>query len=154
MSSDGNSYEALNEDLSTEYLIIGGGIAGITTLYLLTEAGLNVSLIDANRIGFGTSGRNTGKATAQHGYIYSRIEKNYGIEKAKDYYRINSKAIDFIDETARKYNIDCQFKRLPAYLFTTDSEYVEKLKKEFEMYQKIGIDCSYEEKIPDRKSVV
>ncbi|MGI6049857.1 MAG: FAD-dependent oxidoreductase [Acetivibrionales bacterium] len=148
LDSNENSYEALNEDLSTEYLIIGGGIAGVTALYLLTEAGLNPVLIDANRIGYGTSGRNTGKATAQHGYVYSRIERNYGIEKAKDYYRINSKAIDFIEEMSRKYNIDCQFKRLPAYLFTTDNEYAEKLKREFEIYQEIGIDSSFEEKIP------
>lgn len=148
LSSEGKTYDALNQDISTDYLVIGGGLAGITCLYMLTKAGKNVTLIDANRIGYGTTGRNTGKATAQHGYIYSRIEKNYGLEKAKQYYEINTKAIQFIEDCTKQYNIDCQFKRLPAYLFTKDETYVEKLEKEFELYQEIGIDCSFVKDIP------
>lgn len=148
LSSEGKSYETLNEDISTDYLVIGGGLAGITCLYMLTKAGLNVSLIDASRIGYGTTGRNTGKATAQHGYIYSRIEKNYGLEKAKEYYDINTKAIQFIEDRTKEFNIDCQFKRLPAYIFTQDSDYVSKLEKEFELYQQMGLDCSFEKEVP------
>ncbi|MCX7773708.1 MAG: FAD-dependent oxidoreductase [Clostridia bacterium] len=148
LSSEGESYEPLTEDLSTDYLIIGGGLVGITTLYLLTKAGLKASLIDATRIGYGTSGRNTGKATAQHGYIYSRIEKNYGFEKAKQYYTINAKAMQFIEDVSKEYGIDSQFKKLPAYLFTQDEDYVDKLKKEFDLYQRMGIDSSFEKEIP------
>lgn len=147
-SSEGRSFDALKEDISTDHLIIGGGITGITCLYLLSKAGLDVSLIDANRVGFGTSGRNTGKATAQHGYIYSRIEGKYDIEWAKLYYKANSEAIDFIENVAREHNIDCQFKRLPAYLFTQDEDYAGKLEREFEICRQIGADCSFEREIP------
>ncbi len=148
LSSEGKTYEPLKEDLATDYLIIGGGLAGITCLYMLTKAGLNVSLIDANRIGYGSSGRNTGKATAQHDDIYSKIEKNYGLDKAKQYYHINTNAIQFIEDRTKEDHIDCQFKRLPAYLFTQDTGYVEKMEKEFDLYQKLGIDCSFEKELP------
>lgn len=148
LSSEGKQYETLNEDYSTDFLVIGGGLTGVTCLFLLSREGYNATLIDANRIGYGSSGRNTGKATVQHGYIYSRIEKKYGFEKAKQYYEINNKAIQFIEDMTRQYNIDCQFKRLPAYLFTRDENFVEKLKEEFAIYQKLGLDCSYEKELP------
>ncbi len=147
-SSEQRNFDSLKEDITTDYLIIGGGITGITCLYLLTKAGLNAVLIDANRVGYGTTGRNTGKATAQHGYIYSRIEKRYGLEWAKKYYKANSEAIDFIENVSKQHNIDCQFKRLPAYLFTQDESFVGKLEKEFEIYQQMGLDCSFEKEIP------
>ena len=67
LSAEGGNYDALNEDISTDYLIIGGGLTGVTCLYMLTKAGLQATLIDAGKIGYGTTGRNTGKATAQHG---------------------------------------------------------------------------------------
>jgi glycine/D-amino acid oxidase-like deaminating enzyme/nitrite reductase/ring-hydroxylating ferredoxin subunit len=148
LSSEGKTYETLDQDHSTDYLVIGGGLLGVTCLYLLSKAGQDVTLIDANRIGYGTSGRNTGKLTAQHGNIYSSIEKNYGIEKAKEYYKINMRAIQFIEDRIKEFNIDCQFKRLPAYLYTQDSSSVAKLDKEFDLYQRIGIDCSYEKEAP------
>jgi glycine/D-amino acid oxidase-like deaminating enzyme/nitrite reductase/ring-hydroxylating ferredoxin subunit len=84
----------------------------------------------------------------QHGIIYTKIEKNYGFEKAKQYYDINTKAIDFIEERSKEFGPDCQFKRLPAYMFTQDTYYQDTLEKEFELYQRLGIDCSYETAIP------
>ena len=148
LSSQGKTYESLSEDHVTDFLVIGGGITGVTCLYLLTKAGLKATLIDANRIGYGTTGRNTGKASAQQDYIYSRIEKNYGLDKARQYYQINTKAIQFIEDVSKESRIDCQFKRLPAYLFTQDTASVDKLANEFEIYQKLGIDSSYEKEIP------
>jgi len=147
-SAEGRTYDALNEDHTTDYLVIGGGITGVTCLYLLTKSGLDATLIDANRIGYGTTGRNTGKATVQQGYIYSNIEKRYGIEKAREYYEINVRAIQFIEDVSRECGIDCQFKRLPAYLFTQDEASLGKLKREYEICQKLGMDCSYETQIP------
>ncbi len=148
LSAEDQKYDEMTEDISADYLIIGGGLTGITCLYLLTKAGLQAVLIDANRIGCGTTGRNTGKVTAQHGIIYSRIEKNYGLEKAKQYYNINNKAIDFMEERSGEFGVDCQFKRLPAYMFTQDTYYQSNLEKEYEIYQEIGIDCSFRKEIP------
>ncbi len=153
ISSEGKRREALRENMDCDYLIIGGGLTGLTCLYFLSKEGLNPVLIDAGRIGYGSTGRNTGKVTCQHGYIYSRIAKKYGLEKAARYYEINNKAIGFIEKLSQDLNIDCQFKRLPAYLFTRDSYFVSKLQKEYELYQKLSIDCSYEKDIPVPVSV-
>ena len=67
--------KVLDEDISTDYLIVGGGIVGLTTAFLLAKEKLSVTLLDADRIGYGATGRNTGKVTTMHN-SYAKIEKN------------------------------------------------------------------------------
>ncbi|MEO7559481.1 MAG: FAD-binding oxidoreductase [Nitrosospira sp.] len=52
-------FPGLREKLETEVCVIGGGIAGLTTAYLLSREGKAVVLIDAGRIGEGETGRTT-----------------------------------------------------------------------------------------------
>jgi ribulose 1,5-bisphosphate synthetase/thiazole synthase len=62
-------YEALLNDLSVDVAIVGGGITGLTTAYLLKRSGVKVAVLEKNRIGSGTTGGTTGKVTSQHGLI-------------------------------------------------------------------------------------
>ena len=80
-SSKGKTYKSLQENINTNCAIVGGGIVGITTAYLLAKSGVDVVLVDADKIGYGSSGRNTGKVTSQHDVIYSKIIKKYGATK-------------------------------------------------------------------------
>lgn len=143
LSSNSKEYKTLKENIKTNCLIIGGGIVGVTSAYLLAKSGMEVVLVDSDKIGFGSSGRNTGKITSQHGIIYSKLNKKYGIESATSYYEINNKALDLIENIIKENNIDCSFERLPAYIFTGDENYIEELKEEYNICKKLGIDCSY-----------
>ena len=58
-----------------DLIILGGGIVGLTTAFLLAKEKLSVTLLDADRIGYGATGRNTGKVTTMHN-SYAKIEKN------------------------------------------------------------------------------
>ncbi len=68
-------------------------------------------LVEADKIGYGTSGRNTGKVTCQHDIFYSKIEKKYGLDKAKSYYNANNEALNLVEQIIEENNIKCDFKR-------------------------------------------
>ena len=143
LSSKSKEYKKLNEDIETECLIVGGGITGITTAYLLAKKGVDVTVVDSYKIGYGASGRNTGKLTAQHDDFYSKIEKKYGFDTAKLYYEANSKALNLVESIIKENNISCHFERVPAYIFTEDISYVQDIKDEYDTCKKIGIECEY-----------
>ena len=108
-SENKKNYESLNHDINTDYLIIGGGIAGLTTAYLLAKANKNVTIVEADEIGYGASGRNTGKVTSQHGLIYSNIKNKYSSEKARLYYDANEEGLKLVKHIIEENNIDCNF---------------------------------------------
>lgn len=143
LSSKGKNYKSLQENINTKCAIIGGGIVGVTTAYLLAKNGVDVVIVESDKIGYGSSGRNTGKVTTQHDIIYSKINKKYGEESAKLYYEINNKAFNLIEDIIKENNIECNFKRVPSYIFTENEYYLEDLIEEYKTCKKLGIDCDY-----------
>ncbi|MFZ3591083.1 FAD-dependent oxidoreductase [Bacillus sp. DJP31] len=133
------SFAKLSEDMSVDVAIIGGGISGITTAYLLSKQGLKVALIEAGKLLNGTTGHTTAKVTAQHGLIYDEFIQHFGEEKAKLYYEANTEALHFIKRTAHELRIDCDFIEDDAYIYTNSDQYVSKMEKEAEAYLKLGI---------------
>ena len=71
------SFEALNKNIKTDVLIIGGGITGILTAHCLQQAGVNYILVEADTICSGITKNTTAKITSQHGLIYYNIAKKY-----------------------------------------------------------------------------
>ena len=146
-STSETNYPTLEKDIKVDIAIIGGGITGITTAFLLKNEGFKIALIEADKIAQGTSGHTTAYVTSQHDIIYSDLIKRMGIEKAKQYADANEGAIDFIENTVKKYNIDCEFYRLPAYIYTTDENYIETIKAEAKAAKSLGIKAKYIEKL-------
>lgn len=147
-STPETDYSALAEDLSVDVAIVGGGMTGITSAYLLKKEGYKVAILDAGRIAHGTSGHTTAKITSQHGLVYNKILKSLGREHAKQYADSNESAIHFIADLIKEKNISCDFSWQPAYVFTQDDNYVDKIQKEVETASDLGIIASYLEEIP------
>ena len=80
------SFPALDHDLETDVLIIGGGLCGVLCAYRLQEAGVRYALIEAGRICRGVTARTTAKLTSQHGLIYHDLLRRLGPERARQYY--------------------------------------------------------------------
>ena len=137
------TFPHLSENIKTEVAVIGAGITGITTAYLLAKEGMKVVLIDSGSVLNGTTGHTTAKVTAQHDLIYDELINNFGVEKARLYYESNNKALQFINETVQTYKIDCNFTNEDSYLYTTTNNGLRNLTKEYEAYQKLNIPCDY-----------
>ena len=146
-STNETNYKALEKDIKVDIAIIGGGITGITTALLLKNEGFKVALIEADKIAQATTGHTTAYVTSQHDIIYSNLISSMGIEKAKQYADANEGAIDFIENMVKKYNIDCDFCRLPAYIYTTDENYIDTIKAEVEAAKSVGIKAKYVENL-------
>lgn len=142
-SENKENYESLNNDINTDCLIVGGGIAGLTTAYLLAKENKKVTIVEADEIGFGASGRNTGKVTSQHGLIYSIIEKEYSSEKARLYYDANEEGLKLIKNIIEENHIDCNFKVVPSFVYTEEEKYIKDIKKEYEICKELKIPCEY-----------
>lgn len=93
-TTDLPAFPKLAEDISTDVAVVGGGITGITTAYLLSNAGYKVTLLEAGEILSGTTGFTSAKISAQHGLIYHHLIKHFGQEQARLYYRSNSEAMN------------------------------------------------------------
>ncbi|WP_226003017.1 FAD-dependent oxidoreductase [Paenibacillus sp. BJ-4] len=147
-STDIPSFPKLSGDIQVDVAIVGAGITGITTAYLLSKKGLKVAVVDAGRMLHGTTGHTTAKITAQHDLIYSEFLSHFGKEKTRLYYDANHDALQFIKQTVEEYNIDCQFTEEDAYVYTCADTYVEKIAAEYKAYEELGIPGSYVEQTP------
>ncbi|MED4202428.1 FAD-dependent oxidoreductase [Neobacillus mesonae] len=141
-------FESLNEDLSVDVAIVGAGITGITAAYLLTKEGLKVAVLEADQVLNGTTGHTTAKLTAQHNIIYDEFINHFGEEKAKLYYESHMSAIQFVENKVNEKGIDCDFSKQDAFVYATTEEYREKLRTEWEAYQRLGIDGALKDTIP------
>ena len=131
-------------DVRTDVLIIGGGIAGILTAYLLHEKGVKYVLVEKGRICSGTTGNTTAKITFQHGLIYDKILKSDGTEAARKYLAANRAAFDKYAELCGK--TDCEYEIKDNYVYSTDDR--RKLEKEVEALEKIGYIADLCENVP------
>lgn len=147
-STPKTDYPSLKEDISIDIAIVGGGMTGITSAYLLKKEGYKVALIDAGRIIYGTSGHTTAKITSLHGLIYNKISNNLGRDRAKQYADSNEYAIAFISNLIKEKNIDCDFSWQSSYVYTQEDKYVEEIQKEVETASALGIKAFYLDDIP------
>lgn len=141
-------FETLTHDLSTDVLVVGAGIAGLTAAYCLLKAGRQVTLIEDGFIGSGESGRTTAHLTCALDDRYYEIEKTFGEEESRKAAESHAAAIDWIEKTVKEEQIDCNFERVNGYLFIHPSDSKENLQKEFEATRKAGLPTEWMENIP------
>lgn len=141
-------FNKLIQDTEVDVAIVGGGITGITTGYLLAKEGVKVAIIEAGRILNGTTGHTTAKITAQHGLIYDELISHLGEEKAKLYYDAQMDALSFVRNTINELNISCDFSDQDAFIYAVSDEYDSKVRTEADAYSKLGIDGELVSGIP------
>ncbi len=139
-------FEELKEDLNADVCIIGGGLTGLTTAYYLKNSGLNVVLLEKDKICNHTSGNTTAKITRQHNLFYKYLIDSKGKEFAKQYLKANEEAIKNIETIIKNENIECDFEYQDSYVFTQKLEEVTKIKDEVEALNSIGFESEFVEK--------
>ncbi|GGF03230.1 FAD-dependent oxidoreductase [Flavobacterium limi] len=137
-----------NQDIHTDVLIIGGGIAGLTTAYKLLRAGKKAVIVEDGFIGSGETGRTTAHLTCSLDDRYYFLENTFGKEAAKLAAESHAAAIDEIEKIVTDLNIDCSFKRVNGYLFLHPTDKEENLEKEFQATQRAGLQTTLLKGIP------
>ncbi|MGV1055024.1 FAD-dependent oxidoreductase [Clostridium perfringens] len=137
--------EALNKDIKTDVLVIGAGIAGILTAYMLKQKGRDVVVIDAAEIASGNTKNTTAKITSQHDLIYSKLITEFGEEKARQYAKANELAIKKYKEIIEDKRIECDFEEKSAYVYSLNE--VDVLKEEAKVAKNLGIDAEFVQEV-------
>jgi glycine/D-amino acid oxidase-like deaminating enzyme len=134
-----SKFESLKEDLETDILVIGGGIAGLTTAYCLAHEGKQVILIEDGYIGSGESGRTTGHLSYALDDRYYELERIFGEQGSALAANSHMTAIQWISRTIKRHQIECHFKEVDGYLFLHPSDTVENLEKEYHATHRAGL---------------
>lgn len=137
-------FPTLMEDKKTDVLIIGGGIAGVLTVYLLKKAGVDCVLVEKERICSGVTGNTTAKITLQHGLCYHKIVKSYGVEAAQMYYAANKEALETFKRLCE--GKDCDFKLQDNFVYSVSDR--KKLEREMTALENIGCPAELFEHLP------
>lgn len=132
-------FRPLDTDLIADVCIVGAGIAGLSTAYLLAKEGKNVVILDDGRICSGQTERTTAHLANAIDDRYYEIERMHGQHGAQMAAESHTAAIDFIEQTVLDEAIDCDFERLDGYLFLGKNDTVETLNKELEAAQRAGL---------------
>jgi len=139
---------ALDESIEPDVCIIGGGIAGLTTAYLLAKEGKRIVVIDDGTIGGGETSRTTAHlSNALDDRIY-RVEEWHGADKARLAVASHARAIDEIERIINEEQIDCDFLRVDGFLIEAeDGE--DDLNEELEAAHRAGFtEVEFAEKAP------
>lgn len=128
------SFPKLFNDIHTDVLIIGGGISGILTAYLLTQNGINCVIAEKDRICSGTTRNTTAKITIQHGLIYHKIIKSAGVEAARKYLAANENAFAKYAELCS--GIKCDYEIKDNYVYSTNDR--KAIEDELSAFSSIG----------------
>ncbi|MCC2645182.1 MAG: oxidoreductase [Burkholderiales bacterium] len=128
----------LNANISVDVCIIGAGIAGLTTAYMLQKQGKSVAVLEAWDLASGETSRTTAHITAVLDDRFFNLEAKFGKDNAILAAQSHSAAIDQIEEIVKQENIDCDFERVDGYLVALSKDQLDDFKKEKQAVKEVG----------------
>lgn len=141
---------SLKKKEKTDVCIVGAGIAGMSCAYHLCKTGKSVIVLDDGRIGGGETERTTAHISNAFDDRYYVLEGIHGKKAAKLTAQSHTAAIDFIEQTVKSEKIDCNFLRLPGYLFVPPGESTDVIDKELRAANQAGLSgVKRLDKVPD-----
>ncbi len=140
-------FPALSEDIDVDVLIVGGGLTGITTAYLMSLEGIRVALIERDRLASADTARTTAHLTYVTDERLFRLAEKFGREGAAACWKAGKVAIDTIEEICRATAADAQFVRVPGYLHapvgSDPAKHQADLLRDAELAVQFGFDATF-----------
>lgn len=149
INNNPRSYPSLERDITIDVCIIGAGITGLTSAYLLIKQGLSVAVVEDGIIGSGETGRTTAHLSNAFDDHYFEVERLHGTKNAALIANSHTAAIAEIERIVATENLTCDFIRLDGYLFVPPGDSIEILEKELVAAHRAGLnDVKWAEKCP------
>ena len=104
-------YPALEGEVQTDICIVGAGFTGLSAALHLAEQGYQVAVLEAERIGWGASGRNGGQVCQGHNMGHEDLEKKVGKAGADMLWQMSLESVDLVKDLVAKHEIDCDLKQ-------------------------------------------
>jgi glycine/D-amino acid oxidase-like deaminating enzyme/nitrite reductase/ring-hydroxylating ferredoxin subunit len=119
--------------------VVGAGLAGLTTAYLLAREGRSVVVIDRGHVAGGETGRTTAHLATVPDELFVALEKLHGRDGARLAHQSHAAAVDTIEAVAEREGIACDFERLDAYLFLAPGQKTADLLQEMDAVRRAGV---------------
>jgi glycine/D-amino acid oxidase-like deaminating enzyme len=140
-------FPKLQRNITVDIVVVGAGVTGITTAYLLKKAGSTVALIDRERVASIDTGHTTAHLTYVTDVQLQELARNFGNDHAQAAWDAGAAAIDEIERIVEEEGSDCEFTRVPAYVHVrvdgSSKKEASSLKKEADLAAKLGFDAAY-----------
>ena len=139
----------LTSNAHADVCVVGAGISGLTTAYLLAKQGTRVVVVDDGPTAGGETCRTTAHLVSALDDRFYHLERLHGAEGARLAAESHAAAIDTIEQIVRDENIDCDFTRLDGYLFVPPGGDLAQLEDELQAAHRAGLtDVSRVERAP------
>lgn len=145
------SFAPLNQSARFDVVVIGGGITGLTTAYLLKKAGKTVCLLEKGRLGGGDTGHTSAHLTQVTDPRLHRLVDTFGREAATLVWKGGGAAINTIQAIASELGADCDFRRTDGYLHSAlggNNGDADELRDEAKLATELGIAAQFVERVP------
>lgn len=133
------SFEGLKENIEVDVAVVGGGLTGLLSAYLLFREGLSVALFEKDKIGRGATGLTTAFLTQHLDTDTNKPISMFGKEKAAAVMKSHAQAIELIGKVAEEEGIACEYMRCPDYQYLNSELESRELKKEKKALENTGV---------------
>lgn len=133
-------YPRLKHDSETDVCVIGGGITGMTTAFLLQEQGRRVILLERHSLAKGVSGHTSGHMTSLVDTYYHQLISKYSVDVAREIYEATVEARKTVERLISQNALSAAYEHTPAYYYATDDKQADMLQKERKALEQIGVE--------------
>jgi glycine/D-amino acid oxidase-like deaminating enzyme/nitrite reductase/ring-hydroxylating ferredoxin subunit len=141
-------FPRLAGDAEVDVAVVGAGITGLTAARLLVEAGRTVAVLDQEQVGAGTTGGTTAHVTQVPDRRFREIDSKFGRDGVRTLVTSSRAALDRIAAWVERDRIDCDYQRVPAYLYTESSDEVSRLEEEARIAREAGMSAELVHEVP------